>query len=112
LAKSLPLFQPSFAETTLTAAAARPDTADEALEECDLHSVVEQLGFMPTNLIRVAARDSTTRKPTVCQLYPLTKPAAERRRKGGGRDFEPFPTMFWLTCPELKARISQLEDKG
>jgi hypothetical protein len=24
----------------------------------------------------------------------------------------PFPTIFWMTCPELKSRISKLEDDG
>jgi len=90
----------------------RPATADPALTERELAAVVDQLGFMPTNLIRVAAFDAITHQPTVCQLYPLTKPAAERRRKGGGKDFEPFPTTYWLTCPTLKANISKLEDKG
>jgi hypothetical protein len=45
-------------------------------------------------------------------LYPLTRPAPERRRKGGGCALEPFPTTFWLTCPLLKAKLSALEDAG
>mmetsp|Transcript_60695 Transcript_60695/g.137214 ORF Transcript_60695/g.137214 Transcript_60695/m.137214 type:complete len:289 (-) Transcript_60695:183-1049(-) len=97
------------AETSLLV---QPATADPTLSEADLGAVVEQLGFLPTNLIKVAARDASTGRPTACQLYPLTKPAPERRRKGGGKDLEPFPTMIWLTCPELKRRISALEDAG
>jgi len=90
----------------------RPLTADPTLSAQDLATIVEQLGFIPTNLVRVVARDPTTQSPTVCQLYPLTRPAKERRRKGGEKDFEPFPTMFWMTCPLLKARVSALEDDG
>lgn len=26
--------------------------------------------------------------------------------------FQPFPTMYWLSCPSLKAAVSQLENQG
>ena len=86
----------------------RPATAASDLSDDDLAIVVADLGFVPTNLVRVAAWDHGTRKPVATILYPLTKPAAERRRKGGGRDFEPFPTIVWLTCPILKVRVHPL----
>ena len=25
---------------------------------------------------------------------------------------QPFPTMYWLSCPALKAAVSQLENQG
>lgn len=28
------------------------------------------------------------------------------------RFFQPFPTMYWLSCPLLKAAVSQLENQG
>ena len=69
-----------------------------------------QLGFAPSNLVRVAARDGATGEPAAAMLYPLTRPSGARRRGGAGTDWAPFPTPDWLTCPRLKARISRLED--
>ena len=37
--------------------------------------------------------------------------APRRRRKGPG-DLTPFPTVFWLCCPELKTKVGQLEREG
>lgn len=47
----------------------------------------DQLGYVPPNLLRVAAWTGNA-TPAVIQAHPLL-----RRRKG----VEPFPTMFWLT---------------
>jgi hypothetical protein len=41
--------------------------------------------------------------PQVLRCHPL--------RTGGGR-FEPFPTQFWLVCPELTYALSRLEHEG
>lgn len=41
--------------------------------------------------------------PQVLRCYPL--------RTGSGR-FEPFPTLFWLVCPALRAALSRLEHEG
>mmetsp|Transcript_19023 Transcript_19023/g.27031 ORF Transcript_19023/g.27031 Transcript_19023/m.27031 type:complete len:334 (-) Transcript_19023:21-1022(-) len=75
-------------------------------------------------------------EPTVLQLYPLAKrdfyaggksdgrkyksrqrgSTAEDRRRDwrtpDGGVMEPFPTMYWITCPKLRVRISQLEEDG
>lgn len=77
----------------------------------DEHAVELQLGFRPSNLISIAARSSDG-IPTVCMLYPLVQPKRGRRRGGKDADFEPFPTLYWLTCPKLKYQIAQLEFNG
>jgi len=41
--------------------------------------------------------------PQVLRCHPL--------RRGGDR-FEPFPTLFWLVCPQLTRALSRLEHEG
>ncbi len=40
--------------------------------------------------------------PKVIQVYPLLRE---------GEKFEPFPTMFWLTCPIIVEQISRIEEQ-
>jgi len=61
-----------------------------------INRIAEQLGYCPTNTLNVAARTSSG-KPAVVQCYPLVA-----TKKGTP---EPFPTMFWLTCPDIKAEV-------
>jgi len=101
------------------------------LNETDKKSIIGQLGYFPGNALSVAARvneafpDSSTLKdddtPLVLKLYPLvlreeadgTKSKRKRRRQNGDEKtnplVEPFPTMFWVTHPRLKALISKIE---
>ena len=97
-------------QSTATPNIERPAMAHAECDAKDLACVTHQLGFTPSNLVHIAARDARTGEPTVVLLYPLTRPAPERRRGGADKDWEPFPTTFWLTCPALKARVSALED--
>jgi len=53
-------------------------------------------------VVSVAAR-CLAGHPAVAQCYPLI-------RKGSG--VEPFPTLFWLTCPRLRREISHIERDG
>ena len=81
------------------------------LSEEDVAEVSEQLGYVPGNLTRVAARASglsyVEGSPVAAvELYPLTAPSIARRRKGKEAELEPFPTTYWLTCPHLKEQVS------
>lgn len=80
------------------------------LSEQEVEEVSAQLGYVPGNLTRVAARaDGLSyvegNPVTVVELYPLTAPSAARRRKGKEAELEPFPTTYWLTCPHLKEQV-------
>ncbi|CAM9739748.1 unnamed protein product [Ectocarpus sp. 6 AP-2014] len=68
-----------------------------------------QLGFRPTNVHSIAAR-AMTGEPTVLRLYPLAVSLKGARARNAER--QPFPTMYWLSCPSLKAAVSQLENQG
>lgn len=76
--------------------------------------LIQQLGYSPFNLIDIAAGDE--RHPTVIRLYPLNRNNLEGRYgmhvEGCTKGLLPFPTIFWMTCPELKSRVSKLEDEG
>ena len=76
--------------------------------------LIHQLGYSPSNLIEIAAGDD--RHPTVILLYPLNRNNLEGRYgvqvDGDAKGLLPFPTIFWMTCPELKSRVSKLEDEG
>jgi hypothetical protein len=66
----------------------------------DDRAVVErQLGRPPRAFARVAVR-CPSGHPTVTEQRPFDDSG------------EPFPTMFWLTCPDLVAAVSRLEAGG
>jgi exopolyphosphatase / guanosine-5'-triphosphate,3'-diphosphate pyrophosphatase len=69
------------------------------LRSSDLESVREQLGREPTTPFSVVARCSPGH-PLVIRNHPLD---AEGR---------PFPTLYWLTCPEADRRVAALESEG
>lgn len=88
-------------------------------DECRL--IKEELGFLPTNLIRVSAfhkplkptaaeQEPGEERPAVLLLYPLRNGEHDYKRRQRAK-VEPFPTMYWLASAELKARVSILEDK-
>ena len=69
------------------------------LRGSDLSAVRDQLGREPTVAFSVAAR---------CLLgHPLVIHNAPRDADG-----TPFPTTFWLTCPEAVRAIARLESAG
>ncbi len=68
------------------------------MEPRDLSIITEQLGRTPTGALEVIAREKSG-QPTVIKVSPLTNEI-------------PFPTLYWLTCPKLKKKISHLEKKG
>ncbi|CAM9371868.1 unnamed protein product [Ectocarpus fasciculatus] len=75
----------------------------------DARSLTAQLGYMPNNIIDVAARNDSG-QPIVAFLYGLTR---EKTCDGvSTKPLRPFPTIYWLTCPNLKSDISKLEDAG
>ena len=68
------------------------------VSERDLAVLWEQLGREPRGVRAIETR-CPVGHPQVIRVYPLT-------------DGEPFPTLFWLTCPSLVRQISQLEHQG
>ena len=85
------------------------------LSKLDVCLVTQQLGYYPYNIVEVAAY-SPHMNPLVVQLYPLNG-----NLLGGRYEIEspekkmlalPFPTMLWMCCPYLHAKISHLEDLG
>ncbi len=64
----------------------------------DLQLLLEQLGRYPRGL-RAVERYCPAGHPQVIRVYPLI-------------DEEPFPTLFWLSCPVLVRQISRLEHEG
>jgi hypothetical protein len=67
--------------------------------ESDRAAVEQQLGRPPRAFKRVAVR-CPSGHPAVAEQYPYDA------------NGEPFPTTFWLTCPELVAAVSRLEAAG
>lgn len=74
----------------------------DAPDAAELEVVAAQLGRAPTGVVRIAAR-CPAGHPSVVTNYPLQ----EKR----GRPV-PFPTLHWLTCPELVRAVSRLEMVG
>ncbi|MGH2539947.1 MAG: DUF501 domain-containing protein, partial [Actinomycetota bacterium] len=74
-------------------------TAQRGLRGVDLASVREQLGREPTTAFTVVAR-CTGGHPLVIRNAALDAAG------------EPFPTTYWLTCPEAVRAVSRIESAG
>lgn len=89
----------------------------EQLTEQEADFVHRQLGYIPYNLVEVAASHVSSddiKIPLALKLYPLNK-KEHRKRPSSGKsndDYFPFPTMMWLSCPVTYAKISRLELSG
>jgi len=66
--------------------------------EAELEVLAEQLGRRPRG-VRAIERYCPAGHPQVIRVYPLI-------------DGNPFPTLFWLTCPELIKQLTRLEYEG
>ncbi|OQR93257.1 hypothetical protein ACHHYP_02746 [Achlya hypogyna] len=79
-----------------------------------LAAIERNLGYVPNNLIRVAAMHVSAEhghEPAVLQLYPLRN-CMDAYKKHERAYIEPFPTTFWLASTELKEKVSVLEGMG
>lgn len=70
----------------------------ERVSVSDATTIARQIGRQPRGLLGIAARCSYGH-PQVIRVHPIV-------------DGEPFPTLFWLTCPYLGRRIDRLEAEG
>jgi hypothetical protein len=70
-----------------------------AVDAADLAAVAAQLGREPRGVLAVAHR-CPCGQPSVVQTAPRLP------------DGTPFPTLYYLTCPRLAARIGTLEAEG
>lgn len=82
----------------------------ENLTLSQLNMLISQLGYVPYNLVEVGASSDGPEPVTqVAKLYPMNK------SDSSGRYMErhlPFPTMFWLCCPDIHTKICELEVDG
>lgn len=69
----------------------------------DLQILKEQLGRVPRHVVAVAKRCRRGR-PLVIVNYPLPENARGQ--------LEVFPTLFWLSCPDLVRAVGALEAEG
>lgn len=65
-----------------------------------------QLGRAPEGMIKASARCSYG-VPTALLCSPIV--ARPGRKAKSESQAEPFPTLFWLTCPYMKERVGRLE---
>lgn len=72
--------------------------------EKDYKLVSEQFGRVPRGFVKVVARSPKTSSPWVV----LTAPWVEGK-KG---NLEPFPTVYYLSSPEISSKLSTLEANG
>ena len=66
----------------------------------DVVAVREQLGREPTTAFSVVARCAPDGHPLVIRNHPVDA------------DGNPFPTRYWLTCPDAVRAVSRLEADG
>jgi hypothetical protein len=83
---------------------------DPELTEATVSIIRTQLGYTPLNLIRIGACNEAM-LPAIAVLYPLNANTLKGRydwREG----LKPFPTIFWMTCPQLHTKVADLEKDG
>jgi len=78
--------------------------------EEDKEIILDQLGYIPTNLVSVAARRGTG-SPLALKTYSLNGGASRRKAKALG-DMTPFPSLYWLCCPIVGKAVADLERQG
>lgn len=76
------------------------DNVKKMLDDCVV--IERQLGRLPRGLLGTEVH-CPWGYPVVIRVTPLLK---------DGKELEPFPTLFWLTCPILVEQISRLEEQG
>lgn len=72
----------------------------------DCEIVERQLERTPEGMVGASARCSFG-APTAVLCSPII--AREGRKGDGNMPAEPFPTLYWLTCPFLRERVGRLE---
>jgi len=77
----------------------------------DLQTIQNQLGYIPTNLLCISARTTSTSVPIALQTYPLNGGSAHRNLKSSLRQ-NPFPTLYWLCHDEIHTALANLERLG
>ncbi|MDA3648064.1 DUF501 domain-containing protein [Saccharopolyspora indica] len=70
-----------------------------AISDADRECIRRQLGRPPRGLHAIAARDAAG-EPTVVQTWPRLE------------DGTPFPTLYYLTAPQLVSHASTFEAEG
>ncbi len=70
--------------------------------DTDRAVIERQLGRPPRGLLDIEVR-CPWGYPAVVRVAPLLRE---------NDSVEPFPTLFWLTCPILREQISRLEERG
>lgn len=74
--------------------------------------VRNQLGYLPPNYRQVSAWTEDGLLPVAIKTHPLNGGAPRRQRKAVVGLGTPFPTLYWLTCPDISRAISDLERRG
>ena len=108
--------------TTTTATNAHATTSTgiptPKVSEEDKQTIMEQLGYIPTNLHSVSARRGTGIEeksqlgtPLALKTYSLNGGASRRKAKALG-DMTPFPTLYWFCCPVVAKALGELEWEG
>ena len=107
------LSAPTFCRHThaqpLLARARSPD--DQSIVSDDEETVREQLGYFPSNFVKVTSYTSVGKQPVAIQTYPLNGGAVRRKVKAKG-DLTPFPTLYWLANAEISRAVAELERRG
>uniref|UniRef100_A0A7S4EMQ5 Uncharacterized protein n=1 Tax=Pseudo-nitzschia australis TaxID=44445 RepID=A0A7S4EMQ5_9STRA len=108
-------------------ASAAPGIASATTQILIEELVRDQLGYLPSNYVRASAwkKVSNENIPVAIQTYPLNGGAKRRQNKARLAQDQseehsqqqpivqsPFPTLFWLTCPDISKAVANLERRG
>ncbi len=80
------------------------------LTPADQSLIAAQMGRVPREVVDVTAR-CPVGHPCVMTCYPLRR-TRDRLHSEKPETLVPFPTLYWLTCPQLCRQVSHLERDG
>ena len=109
---------------------AKSSSTASSSSQLDRKIIIDQLGYLPPNFLSASARNAEG-SPIAIKTYPLQQPQHGRPKKGHSTDISvdhellkldisappsswgtPFPTHYWLTCPDIARAIGDLERMG
>lgn len=108
---AMQVFHPEL--TSISSSSSLLLSSQTIVNEGDIESSINDNTFFNTITQQIPNQTPTqpTLHPLVAVVYPLNCNSFNRQHKHS-KILKPFPTVIWLTCPELHTKISKLEDAG
>lgn len=95
----------------------QPVQAFKSKSPSEINLVKRQLGYLPPNFRCVSAWTQDKKSPVAIQTYPLQDGVERSQPKATNCSSPvvlgtPFPTLYWLSNPDISRAVADLERRG